>query len=492
MRGMGMVIGLGAAVVCAAAVGCRKPADAKRSELRDAGYSWTAEDWFRAARTDQAEAVRRFLSSGFPADTRDAAGDTALHAAAEVGAESVANILLDKRLPVDQPGAGSRTPLHAAVAGDKPAMVAWLLRQGADPARKDAEGFSPLMLAVRDDRPGCVEELAPHQRDQLDDALLLASITGRTRCIDVIANYGGSVFARMDDGRTTLMLAAENGHREAAELLIDLGASRFSTADDGRAAADFAREAGSEEIAGLIESGPVDGLVGLQDEEEIAREMAGFVDSRAAGTPDGGTPTDGGRSTAGAAAPVLLQDAVVSAASPPPAASDARPASSSPAPALPPLVMRHYRETELPVAVRATGANGAAIALPGSAPSGVAAAPGATLPGSRLQVVRVSSRMETTKDSPDGPVAVPVVEVRDVETGRTREFSSASPATAHDPYALVEDAATGRRYIAAAGQRFRSEDGGEFVVSDVRPTQIVIENLSTGEVSTIRLRGPRG
>ena len=106
--------------------------------------------------------------------------------------------------------------------------------------------------------------------------------------------------------------------------------------------------------------------------------------------------------------------------------------------------------------------------------------------------LRVSRRMEDSKLSAGEQIEVSVVEVKDTGSGETRTLTSSLPASAHDPLALVEDAATGRRYVAAAGQRFRSEGGDEYLVADVRPTQIVIENVTTGEVTTLPLRGPRG
>ena len=84
------------------------------------------------------------------------------------------------------------------------------------------------------------------------------------------------------------------------------------------------------------------------------------------------------------------------------------------------------------------------------------------------------------------------VEVRDTATGTSREWISGVPANAHDPVALVEDSATDRRYTASPDQRFKSADGTEYIISDVRPNQLVIEEAATGAVQTIPLRGPRG
>ena len=515
MRGI-VAIGLGGAVCLLAATGCRKPSEAKRSDLEEAGFAWTTDDWFRAAKAGRADVVKRFLESGFDAGMRAADGDTALHAAAASGAESVAEVLLDKGLPVDLAGAGDRTPLLAAVAGDQPGMVSWLIRQGADPARKDNDGFSPLMLAVREGHASCIEEIAPSQREHLDDALLLASITGGVAAIDTVTNYGGSVFARMDDGRTPLMLAAENGRLDAVKLLLELGASRFSTAEDGRSAADFARAGGFDEIARVIEEGPAGEVVGLDDPAEIALEMARFVDARAAVASDAGPeaapgispPAESGAAADAPGVPASLDGAIVSASVPAgevheqgamargsqDATNPTAPTASPQAATAPPLVMRHYRETELPLQISpGTDESAASIAVRGtSGGNPVDAAPGTRLPGSRLQVVRVSKHTEDSKLTAGQMVDVAIVEVRDVESGETRALNSSLPAAAHDPLALVEDAATGRRYLATAGQKFRSEDGVEFVVTDVRPSQIVIENLGTGEVSTLPLRGPRG
>jgi len=50
----------------------------------------------------------------------------------------------------------------------------------------------------------------------------------------------------------------------------------------------------------------------------------------------------------------------------------------------------------------------------------------------------------------------------------------------------------GYRYVAKLGQKFNCEDGREFIVNNVRPGQIVIEETTSGEVRTLRLRGSKG
>jgi hypothetical protein len=117
---------------------------------------------------------------------------------------------------------------------------------------------------------------------------------------------------------------------------------------------------------------------------------------------------------------------------------------------------------------------------------------GEGVPGSNLVVVKVQRRLADRKDDPGGQHEVSVVEVRDRSNGVTREWIVGVPAAAHDPVALVEDVATGLRYTASPGQRFTAADGTEFLVSEVRPNQLVIRESATGAVRTIPLRGPRG
>ena len=157
-------------------------------------------------------------------------------------------------------------------------------------------------------------------------------------------------------------------------------------------------------------------------------------------------------------------------------------------PAKQPLVMRAYRQKELPLRVETVTGEVATLRMSGGGVERVSQ--GAVIPGTPLKVVRVERRMRDSKDQA-GQTEVSVVEVEDGTSGRRRELVSGLEATAHDPVALVEDAG-GKRYVARAGQKFRGADGAEYVVIDVRPNQMVIENKTQGEVITVPLRGPRG
>jgi ankyrin repeat protein len=486
---------------------CKDRKEAAKEELKEKGYDLTPEAFFRAAESDDSAMLAELLKHGIAADTRNPAGDTALHAAAVAGMKKSADFLLEKGVPVDVTGAEGRTPLMTAVLNGSPEMARYLLSRRADPRKKDAQDFTPLMLAVTKGRPGMVAELAPHDRENLDAALLVASLEGRAAAIDELTKYGASIYARMDDGRTALMLAAENGNLEAVEMLLDIGANRFSMDDQGRIAADLARGAGHEELALRLAEAPAEEEFGLEEPADLGAEMmalmaaadagAGMVGGEPSADPgNGGSPAGGNLSSN---QPVPRQGGGASSQPPRRTAPslEGRVIESSHSPAAggsvavvsSPLVMRAYRQKELPLRVESVSGQSAKLRLAGGGVAEVSQ--GAAVPGSRLSVIRVQRRMQQLKDSPAGPVEVSVVELEDSATGRRRELVSGLAPTAHDPVALVEDG-SGNRYVARAGQKFRSEEGEEFTVIDVRPNQMVIENRSKREVITVPLRGPRG
>jgi len=496
----------------------KKAAQAMASDLHDAGYKLTADDWFRACETNDVEAMKKFLAAGFSDKTKDAEGNVGLHHAAQGGAEKSAGFLLNRRLPIDELNNDKRTPLMLAVIAKQASMVSYLLRQGAAPQLKDKDNYSPLMLAVKESSANCVSSLAPYSRDELDSALLLSAMEGKPEVIDSLTNYGASVYTRMEDGRTPLMIAAENGQMEAVKLLTELGSSRFTTDAEGRTAATLATAAGFPEIATYLLKEPSAAELSLESDDQVATKMEAFVEAAAqdsegevgvtrysgkshpavaAGSPTPVASTSGGNAVTSkgrpADRPTPLQGETLSASVPREGQPQSEAAGGTAATfSSPPLVMRHYREREVPVEIRTVEGDTAVVRITGARTREVRVKEGQPIPGSNLVVVKVKRRMESSKLNFGLPTEVSVVQVRDTTNGATREWIAGVTSQAHDPVALVEDAATGKRYVASPGQHFKGADGREFVVSDVRPNQLVIEETSSGQTQTIPLKGPRG
>ncbi len=546
-NGMQFLRFLGICALVAGLTQCRKKSEAVEKEMREAGYEMTSEGWFGAIKADEVSVLKKMVDGGFDEKTKDADGNSGLHAAVAAGSKETGEYLLNRGFSVDLKDAKGRTPLMSAVLADQPGMVKWLLRQGADPKLKDDEGFMALMLATTGGGKEVVEELAPYHREDLDSALLLASLVGNAGVIDALTNYGASVYARMEDGRTPLMMAAENGHKEAAALLVEIGASRFATMENGDTAYSMAVAAGHGDIAKMIETGFVGDTLALESDEEIAESMDGYLDEFEAEpeeTADGdglvaandngetkGVPgedaeagQDGGevvsnetqgadaqRGTGGVPNTEGAEEGITGNIEPVEngarsyrtitmegarigknrAPKTAAANGQTPDEDLP-LVMRQYRQRELPVVVEKVSGDVASLKIAGPEVQEVSIRAGEKIPGSDLLVVKVFSRTEQGKLNNNAPIEVGVVEVADSRSGRKQEWIAGMPASGHDPVALVEDSATGRRYLAKPGQKFTSEDGREFIVNDVRPSQLVIEETASGEVTTLRLRGPKG
>ncbi|MEP4079593.1 ankyrin repeat domain-containing protein [Haloferula sp.] len=487
---------------------CKERGEVERESLSVAGYEVTYEAFFRASESDDIRAMKTMLESGLALDSVDKKSRTALHAAAGSGAMQSINFMLDRRMDVNVTDADGRTPLMEAVLRSTPETVRYLLRQGADPLLKDNERFSPLMLAVRDGRRNMVPELAPYVRDSLDDALLAASILGQAGVIDELTNFGASIYARYDDGRTPLMLAAQRGHTEAVELLLEIGANRFAMSQEGKTAAEMATDAGYGLLATRLAKEPEEGDFELTEPVELGAEMAAMVEERVAqaeliaesadqgamgdelaSASDDGDGTDVFMEEAGQA-PVSLEGAVLESEMTEVSETSLVGVGPANETVSAPIIMRSYRQRELPLQVESAEKGVASIRLPGEETRKIGE--GSTIPGTSLKVIRVHRKMQSGKENSGEPIEVSVVEVEDTNSGVSRDLVAELPALAHDPVALVQDSKSGRYYVARTGQRFQAADGTDYLVGDVRPNQVVIENMTTHETTTIPLRGPRG
>jgi ankyrin repeat protein len=487
-----IMIGVIALALCC----CGKKLGGVEGELQEAGYEMTLDGWFGVIRANNVVVMGKMVKGGFGVQEQGTDGRNGLHIAAEAGRTEAAGYLLDQGLAIDGKDGNGRTPLMQAVIADQSKMVKWLLQQRANPNEKDNEDYNALMLAVTHGSKGVIEELAPYYTADLDTALLYAAMVGNAEAIDALTNFGASVHTRMEDGRTPLMMAAQKGHKDAVAMLLDVGASRLATTDAGESAQSFAVAGGHHEVVELIERGFGETALVLESDEEVEQVIQEYISGLDVDLDDGEQLAANGDDTADVVVdgdeqtipnPRVfgsIEGARVSVSHE--GGDEAGDGEDSP------LVMRHYHQRELPVEVKEVKDGTARIRIAGAANREIEVRDGDEIPRSRLVVVKVYTRVETGKLNEGQPIEIGVVEVEDRISGKRREWLAGRPVTSHDAVALVEDGKSGKRYIARPGQRFFSEDGREYVVSDVRPGQMVIEDVTTGETSTLPLRGAKG
>jgi uncharacterized protein len=266
-----------------------------------------ADDLIDAAKQGADIAVRRLLELGFPVDSRDAQGATALLHACGAGHREVAVTLIDAGADMAASTQNGMTPLAAAVAARREALVALLLEHGAAVDQSLPGDATALMIAAVQGYPEIAEQLldggadpnavdarghsALHAGSQfgfeqndslrarrLFDALLkrkadpnLADSEGKTplllllgahlrpgspcdathigALLPVLLDAGARIEHADQRGVTALHACAMHALLPPARVLLTRGADRNAADNFGRTAADVARHLGFIDIA---------------------------------------------------------------------------------------------------------------------------------------------------------------------------------------------------------------------------------------------------
>jgi len=266
-----------------------------------------ADDLPAAAQAGALVAVQRLLELGFPVDTVDARGASALLHACGAGHGEIAACLLDAGADPSLTTANGITPLAAAVAGGREGTVALLLERKADIDQRLPNQSTALMVAAAMGRPELAEALLAAGADvnAVDahghSALHAAAQYGfehndslrARRLLDALLRHGAAVNQADGEGKTALLLllgaqlrpgsdcdathlgalvpvlleaGADVAHADQrgvtalhacamhallppARVLLSRGADRAAADAFGRTAADVARQLGYVDIA---------------------------------------------------------------------------------------------------------------------------------------------------------------------------------------------------------------------------------------------------
>lgn len=246
-----------AAALCGCGGGGREKA---RAEIRQAGHSFTAADFVKAAASGDQALVEAYLLGGMDRNSRDANGDTPLMAAARAGKNEVTKALLDENANPDLQNKDGATALIVAAGADQPQTVRTLIEANADVRIKDHKNWTALMRAVYDGKSDVVDVLLATSRDQLardkqlDRALAVAALLGNDGIVRQLLDHGANINATIENHQTALMYAAIGGKRSTVELLIERMADPHLINSDSASASILALQRGHPDIAKLIDS----------------------------------------------------------------------------------------------------------------------------------------------------------------------------------------------------------------------------------------------
>ena len=565
-----------------------------RSELTAKSFTFTVDEYIRAAREGNVTALRYFLEAGMAVDVTDAEGATALFRAAENGRSEAVAFLAGHGADTAVTGTRFDTPLIAAARSGSVESVQALLAAKADPSVRTNKNWTALTAAAYRGQVDLVRLLAPLGSESLDEALQIASLQGKPEVVDTLLASGADVFSRSKENKTPLMYAAAHGHRDVVRLLLLNGSNPLLLDNENQTAADLAMAAAHPEVVALLNYPK---MIAAQDTsgepsaKADAVEGAPIEGGQAAGAPvlgaaenavssvATGETTGAGSTTVAGAAGVAGVAGVAGGVDQPVVGADALEVDVS-VPAVPPFASEHESDESTGLAT-AAGSPGSTVAGPAAAVSLVparrgretsasSAAPASVSAGapvvaaaaagpahSRLQGARLAGMADgstaTLKKSmrvrhfSEGQLPIVLEDVPEVgDSARIRVIGRGGNAPEIVPaggaigdtglelvgverkfmdskmgngalldvsQAVVRDRVTGQRHIVRKNQAAHStpatalisagsdnevyevQEGDEFTagdeaaarykVLDVRPTQVVIENLDTRETATL-------
>ncbi len=213
---------------------------------------------FDAIRAGDAAEVDRLLSARpYLAGASDAAGRTAVTAAAYHRQPAILERILAARPDLDR--------FEAAIVGDLGRLSALLDEPDAGPIdERSGDGFTALHLAAFFGRLRAVEELLDRHANPNAVAtgalrvqpLHSAISAGHEAVARLLVERGADVNAAQDGGVTPLHEAAANGLDDLAELLVRHGARLDALTDDILTPADLAERAGHPDLAARLRPRP--------------------------------------------------------------------------------------------------------------------------------------------------------------------------------------------------------------------------------------------
>ena len=158
------------------------------------------------------------------------------------------------------------------------------------------------------------------------------------------------------------------------------------------------------------------------------------------------------------------------------------------------FVLASYRERPIPIAVNEVEGSAAQVRmLDESSSEPVKVEQGNIIPGTTYQVEEVTHKMVNSKEGKGKLVDVSQVKVKDTRTGSSHLLVKDVSGSTSDSYAILAAPGSDYRYVVKTGDTFRTDQPGvgvrDYQVLDIRPTGVVIKDITTGQVMTVARDG---
>jgi ankyrin repeat protein len=173
--------------------------------------------------------VRLLIEHGADVNSRDDAGSSLLHVAAQIGDPEAVRLLIDYAADLAAFDSAGSTPLHLASREGNNLVVALLINRGAKVDARDNNNSTPLHHASAKGNDMAVKLLIENRadstaRDKKETPLLDVSHGDAFDVVRLLLDHGAEINAQNDDGQTPLHIASQVGVANLVQYLLTAGA----------------------------------------------------------------------------------------------------------------------------------------------------------------------------------------------------------------------------------------------------------------------------
>lgn len=212
---------------------CRYQAESEEDmpfSLRAATF--TINNIFNAIKSDDMEAVKKFLKPDFDINATDSKQNTPLHIASCLGHEQIINLLLDHGANINCIDAQQLTPLQRVCKNNMATVASLLLKRGANINYAASYENTPIQIACENNSSSTVEQLLKFgAKGNLDHLFFLASYLGHHAIVELLLKSGANIKYTGNGKVNALHNACSNNHPSIIQILLKYDATLVNCKD---------------------------------------------------------------------------------------------------------------------------------------------------------------------------------------------------------------------------------------------------------------------